>query len=1007
MKKSLLCSLVGTLFLALPIAAVAQVPPLQNTTRAFNNVSSRPVYAYDMLDGTTLTTNTTNDFRIADGTAGGTVPVTTTGANIALVYTEATGGTFNLSSFTLGGKVEPNGNHSLLGFLSLNDTAFGGTINAGGTGANVTVIAAPNNAGEAIGVLFRKLTGGRQDITGNVTFGTIDVSTSGTDGAYGFSAGGLTTASSSVTLGNVTAHTLGGPDAAGVEFRESVRGTLSVGNIDVKAKHLAHGLTVTKDGGDAHLGAAGNYASVGSIIAETTDAARNDVDTFGRLVYPNDGAYGIFIDQGDAFLNLKGNITANARHADGVAYGIGNGQVGGDVNLRLDNTATIKGTTADIQTTGDLSVDLNSKTLTFGGEVSADVGKNMTMTTTTGSGTFVSMGSVTAQTLLVNGGATATFNEYVGTQDSITVSGGAAANFYNDVETDHFVVSDANTTANAFDGAYVYVADMIIKDRATLWSETGSTIDALDLTVSGIGTSANLFGDTLAYNNLNVESGAKANFYGYVWTPDFTVSGIDTEMNVFDVVDTANMTVSGGATANLLGDVWVDDTLLVDGGMVSTVVLGSTGQMVSSGELWAKDVQLDNSALLRIDGSKTMFGTLAFQDTDSKLQVYGDAPTGTVISPIVTFNGGNADTQIFNLASLTQWGLDGTGQLAALGVRTVANANDNYLAAATIHHKFTAWHATRDHLISGATVSEPRYGYYGQSPCDCTFGCTQVTGCKKVKSRGAWVNYIGRETHYQSSFNRYDWKFTTHGVQIGTDIFRTGHNQFGTFFGYENSNGNNINDRIKANDYYVGLYGVHVFQQGADLRALFNYGWQDFDSLRITNGTTNGTHQSLFKGNTAEVNLELGKRYYVDNWSTRPAIALDWYLTQLHGGLENPGNAGALRYDAMDLSQFFFRFGTDLRYELGSWAIEGGLFYSYDLRGADLWSGVSDADSGLLRSTLVGSKLGRSVVTYNVGSSYAVGRNFTIFGGYRGEVAPERAGRDYAHIGYFGGAWRW
>ena len=139
----------------------------------------------------------------------------------------------------------------------------------------------------------------------------------------------------------------------------------------------------------------------------------------------------------------------------------------------------------------------------------------------------------------------------------------------------------------------------------------------------------------------------------------------------------------------------------------------------------------------------------------------------------------------------------------------------------------------------------------------------------------------------------------------------------------------------------------------------------------------------------------------------RPAIALDWYLSQLHGGRENPTNGNALRYDSMDFSQFLFRFGTDMRYELGAWSVEGGLFYSYDMRGADLWSGVSDAETGLFRSALVGSKVGRSVVTYNVGGSYAVGRNFTIFGGYRGDVSTERAGNNVSHIGYVGGAWRW
>jgi hypothetical protein len=245
---------------------------------------------------------------------------------------------------------------------------------------------------------------------------------------------------------------------------------------------------------------------------------------------------------------------------------------------------------------------------------------------------------------------------------------------------------------------------------------------------------------------------------------------------------------------------------------------------------------------------------------------------------------------------------------------------------------------------------------------------------------------------------------TTNGIQVGTDIFRTRRNQVGAFFGYEDSTGRNLSDRLKAKDYYVGMYGVHVFGGGSDLRTVFNYGWQDFDSLR---NAGNQGYTARFSGNTAELNVEWGKRRYFGAWSSRPAIAMDWYLTQLKGGQENPINNNALRYDKTDFSQLFFRFGTDLRYESGRWAVEGGLFYSYDMRGSDLWTGVSDAQTGGLRSTLVSSNLGRSVLSYNIGGSYLVGRNFTIFGGYRGEATPEQAGKGYINTGYVGGAWRW
>jgi len=360
-----------------------------------------------------------------------------------------------------------------------------------------------------------------------------------------------------------------------------------------------------------------------------------------------------------------------------------------------------------------------------------------------------------------------------------------------------------------------------------------------------------------------------------------------------------------------------------------------------------------------------------------------------------------------NIAPFTDWRIDG-GKIVSFGMREFAYANDNYLAASQIHHKYTAWHAVRDHVISGATVSQPRYGYYGQEPCGCTFGCADAC-CTNVKSRGAWANYVGRDTRYRSSFNNRDWEIGTNGVQVGTDFFRTHRHQFGMFFGYENSTGKNVRDSIKANDYYVGLYDVHVFQHGADLRTVFNFGWQDYDSLRTSPISAN---RMKFEGYTAELNVELGKRYYSGGgygggvWSTRPVLAIDWYMNRLGGGTEGGDATQALRYGARNISQLFFRFGTDLRYEHGPWALETGLFYSYDMRGAELWTPVWDS-TGAFGSTLLGSKTGRSVLSYNVGGSWAMCRNFTLFGGYRAEVTPDRAGRDCAHIGYVGGAWRW
>lgn len=305
-------------------------------------------------------------------------------------------------------------------------------------------------------------------------------------------------------------------------------------------------------------------------------------------------------------------------------------------------------------------------------------------------------------------------------------------------------------------------------------------------------------------------------------------------------------------------------------------------------------------------------------------------------------------------------------------------SNDNYLAASRMHYKNTAWNAVRDHLISGAGAC--RYGYFGQ-----TISFPACSG----GVRNAWANYVGHSSRYQSSLTGSDWKLTGNGVQLGTDFFRTSRFQLGTHFSYENSQGSNREDRIHGKDYSIGMYGVYVCDNGIDFRTVFSYGWQNFNSQR-------NNSVMAFDGNTMEVNLELGKRHYACGWSSRPSFALDWSKSILHGGQE----AGGITYDKIDHSQLLFRFGTDLRYDWGPLMFDSGLYYSYDMLGNELRSGTTSG-------TLVGSTLGRSMISYNLGGSWIVNSKLTIFGGYRGEYAPESAGKGCVNIGYVGGALRW
>ena len=381
---------------------------------------------------------------------------------------------------------------------------------------------------------------------------------------------------------------------------------------------------------------------------------------------------------------------------------------------------------------------------------------------------------------------------------------------------------------------------------------------------------------------------------------------------------------------------------------------------------------------------------------------------------------------VVNKSTFTRWGVDRDGRIRSFGVSDRVFANDNYLAAAMIHQRNTGLNAVRSHLISGSSRASRQHVYLGQSGCACVLPCTPAHGRGVTQNRrGAWFNYVGRDSQYRSSYTGYDWFLSTNGMQLGTDIVRTRVGQFGMLFGYEDSRGNNqagwnragarVNDHITAKDHYIGLYGVRVLRGGADLRTVLNLGWQNFTSER--HGHDDNVYRAAFSGNTAEVNIEFGKRQYMHDRgsiiSIRPAMALDWYLVQLHGGTETPRTEDAIRYGSTNFSQLFLRFGMDARYERGRGALEGSLFYSYDLRGSELWARASSVNSGHLHeytnlySSVVSSDLGRSALSFNIGGSYLLTRNLTVFGGYRGEVIPGQEGRGYIGTGYAGGAWRW
>ena len=598
--------------------------------------------------------------------------------------------------------------------------------------------------------------------------------------------------------------------------------------------------------------------------------------------------------------------------------------------------------------------------------------------------------------------------------------------------------------------------DINVSEASGVWTAFGVNVgndanitfeNSLDITATTANPATGFAAGVNVENNatLNLANGAHVNIAaadsdGIIAGNDLTINlGNNAELRTNGTwVQAGNLTVAGNGFADL--------GALSMGGVVPTATIGTPG----------------STTVVAVDLADTFAGFLGggsvptvTVDDNSWVIGYGDiAPAiggpypipGAAVAPAVAFAGLGA-TNFKNVAIFTDYRVEalagGTG-LRYYGLRTNAYMPDNYLAAAMIHNRYTGYNMVRDKFISGSARSGS--GIFGQAPCDpcgpvCNpcdeAACNPCDPCGFSRggssTRNTWVNYVGRADSYGGWADGSGWDIGADGVQVGTDLFRTRKAQFGLIFGYEGGFANNSHalrlpngylvhngvDRVTSDDTYLGFYAARVLSGGADVRFVYNHGWQDFDTVRTDPYTWGlARYEASFKGHTDEINMELGKRFHRGNWSYRPFGALDVYTIRLNGATETAtgvnnwllqNNDTRVRYDKLNLTQFYLRFGSDLRYQVRRFTLNSGLSYAYDMNGQKFRTRVYDADdaTGSLQAWLQGSKLGRSVLMYNVGGEYQLGDCFSVFGGYDGQAVLDRAGNGVQHIGYVGGSLKW
>ncbi|MDR3234493.1 MAG: autotransporter outer membrane beta-barrel domain-containing protein [Planctomycetaceae bacterium] len=343
--------------------------------------------------------------------------------------------------------------------------------------------------------------------------------------------------------------------------------------------------------------------------------------------------------------------------------------------------------------------------------------------------------------------------------------------------------------------------------------------------------------------------------------------------------------------------------------------------------------------------------------------------------------------------------------------------SDNFLSAARIHSAYTMWNGTHDHLISGNTQWLP------VTPQPFKFELPEKLPRLKIVrgqvdenaglfgnpiERAAWINYVGRSDSFDNSYSSgADWKVKMDGWQAGFDLFRTSRNQLGLLLGFEKGDTISGENRLETDDHYIGLYAAHILNNGMDIRLLFNYGWQEFDSLRWN---TVGNAAS-FTGTTSEFTLEFGKRLVQESgFSMRPVLAFDFYETKMDkGGEYDSTSPVSYTYSAADYKQTFFRTGGDFQFARDNLLLNCGLFWSTDLLNEKLATEItrSEVTQSDVTNILRGGSPSGSLVTFNLNGSYTFRQvPVTVFGGYTIHGSLDGDG-NAQNIGHAGGMWRW
>ena len=919
--------------------------------------------------GTTAGISVDGNFIAATGSSIGSIRAeATTTDNVYGIVATAKGnqGKFGASDITV-----INNHDGMRG----DGGAFGIAMQGGLTnGSNITsgTISVTARSGNATGIGL-----GSVGIDGNMDDSTIAVSgnisaTARSGNATGIDVNDITDSEIRVTgTGNITATTSEGAAATGILvrgtlFTDSKIETTSTGTITANggSNGDAIGIDIQNDSGVAgeiNLGNVSVTTSIGTAAGYRLNGDLTDTGTIanhGTITATSTGfnAYGMWLSGGvseNASITVGSTIRVDSRNSYNEA---GGEAVGISITENLSGTVTV----------GNVEVNSND-----------NFARGILLEGTSNTGT-VTVGNITV---------TSTGDDAYGIHSSsdanITLKSGSTSNII------------ATGTGENTAGIYAAGETTITLSRGDAASTTPITVNITGRRDTGE-TDEN--GSTVYEDTAGIWSGGSLNIN--IDKNNLTTKKVK--------VEGKNLTVTGGElTKNKDGNVTTKSVAklgIVDLNGGNIIIGDNTGKITTDlGDSGSKE----NTTTVGIDfvkGETNLVGTANELHENGILEVTGvktgddGYKRGDILATFSIYDNLRLDKGNYKVY------FDASGNLLYGGIDRIS---DIRLAALTLHNRNAVWHSVRDRLISGSgcmRLNYEKHSFRGQNPCDPR-ALYAVNGGEAM----AWVNYTGRSDSQWSPYYSKNWELSTEGIQAGTDLWRTRCEQLGILFGYETGKTVNSNDSVKVDDPYFGVYAARVLYDGTDVRAVFAYGWQKYNMKRFDGGTRRGT---LFQGHTSETHLELGRRLAAGSWSLRPVFGADVFTNDLNAIAETNTD---IYYGKTNLTQVFLRAGSDLRFKRGFFTFNGGAYYSYDV-GSDASERLSAAvwerykvgeNVERDRVTSIGSKLGRSVLTFNGGGECLISKWFSVIGGYQGEYAFDRSHGAVQHTGYVGGAWQW